>query len=242
LRRLPCLVHVVTRLRLDAALYEAAPERQPKQMGRPRKVGKRLPTPKAHLDDPETIWKKLHLDGWYGKRSVELEFTTQIAVWYHTGLPPVPIRWVLVRDPAGKLEPQAFLCTSLQAAPGEILLWFRQRWQVEVTFEEVRSHLGVETQRQWSYLGILRTTPTLFALFSIVVLCADHLQESGICSVPQSAWYKKNSPTFADAFAWVRQIFWVERFFQISGTTTDIVKVPRSLLDNKWFELLCYSA
>jgi DDE superfamily endonuclease len=239
--RLPFPVHVITRLRLDAALYEPAPERQPKQMGRPRKVGKRLPTPKAHLDDPETIWQKLHLDGWYGERSVELEFTTQVAVWYHTGLPPVPIRWVLVRDPAGKLEPQAFLCTSLQIAPGQILLWFRQRWQVEVTFEEVRSHLGVETQRQWSYLGILRTTPTLFALFSIVVLCADHLQESGICSVPESAWYKKNSPTFADALAWVRQIFWVERFFQISGTTTDIVKVPKSLLD-KWFELLCYSA
>jgi hypothetical protein len=241
LRRLSFPVSVVTRLRLDAALYEPAPERQPKQMGRPRKVGKRLPNLQSYLDAPDTCWERIYLDAWYGGHSITLEFATQDAVWYHTGLPPVPIRWVLVKDPAGKLEPQAFLCTSLLATPTQILMWFRQRWQVEVTFEEVRSHLGVETQRQWSELGILRTTPALFALFSIIVMCADHLQGSEICSLPESAWYKKNLPTFVDALAWVRQIFWVERFFQISGATTDMVKVPMPLLD-KWFALICYSA
>jgi hypothetical protein len=102
--------------------------------------------------------------------------TSDTAVWYHTGLPAVPIRWVLVKDPTGKLEPQAFLSTDIHATAENILLWFRQRWQVEVTFEEARAHLGVETQRQWSDLAILRTTPALLALFSIVVLWAHQLQ------------------------------------------------------------------
>jgi hypothetical protein len=70
------------------------------------------------------------------------------------------------------LESQAFLCTDLQAAPSDILFWFRQGWQVEVTFEQVRAHLGVKTQRQWSDLAILRTPPTLFSLFSLVTLLA----------------------------------------------------------------------
>jgi hypothetical protein len=140
LRQLPNPVHVVTRLRLDAALYTPAPPRQAKQVGRPRKVGQRLPTLSPLLEEAQTNWQSLLLEGWYGGRSYLLEMTSQTAVWYHTGLPAVPIRWVLVRDPQGKLEPQAFLSTNLEATPEQILLWFRQRWQVEVTFEEVRAH------------------------------------------------------------------------------------------------------
>ena len=89
--------------------------------------------------------------------------------------PPVPIRWLLVRDPRGELDPQAFLATDLEARPQDILAWFVRRWQVEVTFEEVRAHLGVETQRQWSDKAILRSTPALLGLFSIVTLFAHEL-------------------------------------------------------------------
>lgn len=241
LRQLPMTVSVVTRLRLDAALYEPAPERQPKQRGRPRKVGKRLPTLKAMLDTPETTWQTVTMEGWYGGRTCELQVTSATAFWYHTGLPAVPIRWVLVKDPTGKLEPQAFLSTDIHAAAKQILLWFRQRWQVEVTFEEVRAHLGVETQRQWSDLAILRTTPALFALFSIVALWAHQLQSHIEFSLPQSAWYDKSLPTFVDALALVRQRFWQTRLFQISSSTTDMVKIPKPLLDC-WFSLLCYAA
>ena len=113
---------------------------------------------------------------WYGNGERQLEFCTNTAVWYHSGKPPVPIRWVLVREPKGQFPPQAFLSTNLAATPTEILSWFRQRWQVEVTFEELRTHLGVETQRQWSELAILRTTPALFGLFSLVTLFAHQLQ------------------------------------------------------------------
>jgi hypothetical protein len=241
LRQLPTTIAVITRLRLDAALYETAPERQPQQMGRPRKVGKRLPTLKTKLDAPETTWQTITIEGWYGGRTCELQIVSDTAVWYHTGLPVVPIRWVLVKDPSGKLEPQAFLSTDIHATAQQILLWFRQRWQVEVTFEEVRAHLGVETQRQWSNLAILRTTPALFALFSIVVLWAHQLQSRTEFSLPQSAWYNKSLPTFVDALALVRQRLWQARLFSSSRLTTDMVKIPKALLDC-WFSLLCYAA
>ena len=87
----------------------------------------------------------------------------------------VAIRWVLVRDPSGEKEPQAFLCTDLEADPVDILRWFVRRWRTETTFEEARRHLGMETQRQWSDLAILRTTPALLGLFSLVTLWASQL-------------------------------------------------------------------
>jgi hypothetical protein len=241
LRQLPNPVHVVTRLRLDAALYNPAPERLPKQMGRPRKVGKRLPTLKSILEDPKMDWQPLTIDAWYGRRAYRVEVISQSALWYHTGLAAVPIRWVLLRDPQGHFTPQAFLCTDLTATPQQIVQWFCQRWGVEVTFEEVRAHLGVETQRQWSNLAILRTTPALFGLFSIVVLLAHHLPSPCHHSGLQSAWYQKSLPTFSDALASVRQRFWQVRLFHTSAETTDIVKVPKALLDC-WSSLLCYAA
>ena len=241
LRQLPKAVHVVTRLRLDAALYAPAPPRQAKQLGRSRKVGQRLPSLATVLEEVQTAWQSVRLEGWYGGHAYQLEMASQTAVWYRAGLPVVPIRWVLVRDPQGKLEPQAFLSTDEEATPEQILLWFRQRWQVEVTFEEVRAHLGVETQRQWSDLAILRTTPVLLALFSIVVLLAHQLQSQITLALPQTAWYEKSLPTFADALALVRQRFWQARLFSLSATTTDVVKIPKALLDC-WCSLLCYAA
>lgn len=239
LSRLSSPVHVVTRLRLDAALYEPAPPRQPHQMGRPRLKGKRLPTLAKHLQDVSIPWQPISLSRWYGGQQTELELVSATAVWYHTGLPPVPIRWVLVRDPAARFEPQAFLCTDLSAAPEQILLWFRQRWQVEVTFEEARAHLGIETQRQWSNLAIERTTPVLFALFSIVVLWAHQLQQTELFCLRSTAWYQKRLPTFVDALAHVRQVCWDTRLFDTSSADTEMIKVPRHLLDC-WSVLLCY--
>ena len=111
---------------------------------------------------------------------------------------------VLLKDPQGRFQPQALLCTDTSAQPIQILHWFRQRWQLEVTFEEVRAHLGVESQRQWSPLSILRTTPALLGLFSIVVILAHQEQTQHPFDLPNTAWYHKSSPTFADALALVR--------------------------------------
>ena len=121
------------------------------------------------------------------------------AIWYHSGSPPVPIRWVLVRDPAGLRKPQAFLCTDLAAAPQTILGWYVHRWSIETTFEETREHLGVETQRQWSDLAIARTTPALLGLFSLVTLWAAEAKIVAALHPRSAAWYIKDEMTFSDA-------------------------------------------
>jgi hypothetical protein len=76
----------------------------------------------------------------------------------------VPIRWIIVREPTGTLDPQAFLSTDLNANPRDIIAWFVSRWNADVIFQELRAHLGVETQHQWSNNAMLRTTPALLAL------------------------------------------------------------------------------
>ncbi len=234
-------VTVVTRLRLDAALYEPPPPRRPGQVGRPRLKGKRLPTLAALAADPTVAWTCLTVAQWYGRGERAVELVSATAVWYHCGLPPVPIRWVLIRDPRGRFETQALLCTDPDAPSEQILAWFVRRWQLEVTFEEVRRHLGVETQRQWSAPAIARTTPALLGLFSLVTLLAHQRLGTPARAVRQAAWYRKPHPTFVDALAVVRRELWSHRTFQLSAPDGDVVKVPRCLVEHLT-ETLCYAA
>ena len=234
-------VTVVTRLRLDAALYDPAPPRRPGQMGRPRRKGARQPTLAAVAADPGTVWTALTVAQWYGAGARTVEVASATAVWYHSGLPPVPLRWVLIRDPHGRFATQALLCTDPAVAPAQILAWFIQRWQLEVTFEEARRHLGLETQRQWSAAAIRRTTPVLLGLFSLVTLLA-HQQRPGLgIVVRQATWYRKRDPTFADALALVRRDLWQHQAFCTSLPDGEIVEIPRIVLDH-WTETLCYVA
>jgi hypothetical protein len=138
-------VSVITRLRLEAALYDPPPPRAPGQRGRPRLKGKRRPTLEAVVADEKTQWTKLTMDDWYGEGPYEVEVATATAVWYHAGKPPVAIRWVLMRDPQERFKPQALLSTNLDSTPEQILPWFVRRWTMEVTCEEARAHLGMET-------------------------------------------------------------------------------------------------
>lgn len=166
---------IVTRLRLDAGLYDPAPERAPGVRGRPRRKGARQPTLKAISTSASTTWHSMTLSQWYGQGDKAVEIATGTSVWYSSGLPTVPLRWVMVRNPQRKLDPQAFLCTDEAAKPEQILAWFIRRWQIEVTFEEARAHLGMETQRQWSDRAIACTTPVILGLYSIVALTAKQL-------------------------------------------------------------------
>jgi hypothetical protein len=224
-------ITLITRFRLDAALYAPAPERQPGKKGRSRKKGQRLPTLEQILEDTQTNWKKVLIPNWYGEGKREVEITSGTAVWYHTGMPPLPIRWVLIRDPLGKFKSQALLCTNLNEEPEQILKWFVMRWQLEVTFHEVRDHLGVETQRQWSDWAIARTTPALLGLFSLVTLLASTHAMNGKIPVRQAAWYCKTLPTFSDALALVRQEVWQHRYFQLSHKRYDIRKMRPEVLN-----------
>jgi len=233
---LPEPVTVITRLRLDAALYEPTPAYCGK--GRPRKKGQRLPTPQQLIDHADTLWTCLSLP-WYGQGQRSIEVASVTALWFHYGLPAVPIRLVLIRDMLAKFPPQALLSTDLSLAPEQILAFFMRRWQMEPTFRHVREHLGVETQRQWSDLAIARTTPALMGLFSVVTLLAHSLRGHNL-TVRTAAWYPKPLPTFSDALALVRRALWSYLTFQISADEPDMVKVPRALLD-RFNDLLSYA-
>jgi hypothetical protein len=232
---------LVTRLRMDAELWDEAPARKPGQKGRPRVKGARRPSPQQRLEDPQTPWSKIEVEHWYGGEKREVEVYTETCVWYKRGFTPVPIRWVLVRDPQGEFEPQAFLSTNPQHTPLEMLSWFVRRWRMEVTFEEARAHLGVETQRQWSEAAIKRTTPVLFGLFSLVTLMADQLLKGKALPVRRATWYAKEEPSFVDALALVRRWVWRSCYFATSGKRKQVVKVERSILE-RLTDAACYAA
>ena len=200
--------------------------------------GHKLPKLTQVLTDPATVWKTIIMPEWYGGTRCRLEFASATAIWYHGGLPPLPIRWVLVRDPAGIRKPQSFLCTDLDAKPADILGWYVHRWSVETTFEETREHLGVETQRQWSDLAIARTTPALLGLFSLITLWAA---EARTALHPRfAAWYHKEDPTFSDAIATVRRVLWAFPNFSMSRKRPDNVEIPRALL-KRLIEAVCFT-
>ena len=234
-------VTLITRLRLDAGLYAPAPPRRPGQNGRPRVKGARLPTLKELLNQSAFSWTTAPV-AWYGGSTRIVELASQTAVWYHSGKPPVPIRWVLVRDPQGEFDTQALLCTNPEVAPVQILEWFALRWQLEVTFQEARAHLGVETQRQWSGRAIARTTPVLMGLFSWISLAAHFLQKRGPITQRKAAWYNKPAPTFVDAIAMVRRHLWIaSEGFSTSTPRTDDEKVPAAIYA-RLLDSLAYAA
>ena len=234
-------VSVITRLRLDAALYDPPPHRAPGTTGRPRLKGQRRPTLEAVLADKRTQWTSVRVEQWYGKGPREVEVATDTAVWYHTGKPPVAIRWVLIRDPQEDFKPQALLSTNLAYTPEQILPWFVRRWTMEVTFEEARAHLGMETQRQWNDRAIARTTPALLSRYSIGTLPAHLLIDKGATCVRSTAWYRKIRPTFSDALALVRQQLWDHLHFSMSQQETDMIKIPRALFE-RFIDAVCYAA
>ena len=167
-------ISMISRLRLDARLFDPPAHRRAGTIGRPRVIGRRQPTLAQRLANPRTRWRRFKVNGWYGRSERLLQIVSGTAIWHHPGR-LVPIRYVLVRDVAGEFKPQAFLCTDLDADSLDILRWFVRRWSIEVTFAEVRRHLGVETQRQWSDPAIARTTPALLGLFSLITLWANEL-------------------------------------------------------------------
>ena len=111
------------------------------------------------------------------------------ARWYKSNDPLVPLHWVRLKDPEGEIESKALLCTDLEMDVLQIINFFIRRWAVEVTFEQVRAHFWVESQRQWSQKAIARTTPILMTAFNRVTLWANQLNNNDLIKVQISAWY-----------------------------------------------------
>jgi hypothetical protein len=223
-------VALVTRLRMDAALYHPPVPHPSGKRGRKPTKGKRQRSLKIWAARSDTPWEMVDVD-WYGGTRKRLDVFSRTALWYTSGCAPVAIRFVLVRDPEGKSPDAAFLCTDLQASPTQILTWVVMRWSVEVTFAEARAHLGLESQRQWSAPAIARTTPVLFGLFSFVIVLALRFCPRGQLPVETTAWYHKSQATFADCLTLVRRQLWRARYLGNSAPPANLVQFPRETLE-----------
>jgi DDE superfamily endonuclease len=226
----------VTRLRLDARLFDPPSER-PGSI-RTLLTGVRQPTLRARLNDRATIWRRVVLSNRTRWRSGRwIDYASGTALWYHPGKPVVPILWVLVRYPDGRREPEAFLCTDPTVPPRTVLEWFNHRWAMETTYEESRAHLGVESQRQWSDKAVFRTAPLLFGLYSLVTLYVHQNAERLALSPRRALWYPKPAPTFADTLARLRQHLWFDQVI-MSLENDDMTKAPSPLL-RRLIDLAC---
>jgi DDE superfamily endonuclease len=232
-------VRLIAPLRLDARLFAPPPPRPAGTVGRPRIVGDRLPNLEVILTDPATVWEPVKLP-WYDGTERVLELATGPALWYHTGLRPLPIRWVLSRDPRGELEPRGMFSTCPEDAAASILAEFIRRWPIETTFEESRAHLGIETQRQWSDLAIARETPCLFGLYALIALFGQALHQERPLTIRTAAWYPKLQATFSDVLAAVRRRCWDGLEIQTSPRDPTYAEIPRAHLD-RLLNAVCYS-
>ena len=229
---------LISRLRLDACLHDF-PGPQPKGKRGPKpKKGARLPSLAVQLTDPKTKWQKLKVF-WYGDKEREVEIVTGVCLWYRRGLAPVPVRWLLLRCPESSFKSQALFCSDPQVPAAQMIAWFIARWNIEVTFEELRAHLGFETQRQWSDKAIERTAPCLFGLFSLVVLMAKILHPDTL-PIRKASWYRKKEATFIDALAAVRSDLWRSVNYSTSAQEADMFLIPHAALFSL-LEAACYS-
>ena len=233
-------VTLIAPMRLDARLFGPKPPRVTGTKGRPRGVGYRLPYLRDLAVDLSQPWELVEV-GWYAGSTRKMWLLSGTGVWYSTlwGDAPLPVRWVLVRDPGEKYETKAYFSTDQSQSPAEIVSDFVKRWNIEVTFEESRAHLGVETQRQWSDAAIERTTPVLFGLFSLACLFANALHPDGKVPIYQTAWYSKTEATFSDVLAAVRRSLWGYFNYETSPSKPDVCLIPRSVLDRLAFAA-CY--
>jgi hypothetical protein len=237
-QRLTRPVRLVSRLRLDATLHDEPASPVPHRRGPQPKKGARQASLAARLTAPTTVWEAVTIS-WYGGHDKVLEIVTGVSLWYHRGTDPVRLRWVLVRCPDYTFPPTAFLCSDPTVNACQILSWFISRWNIEVTFEELRAHLGFETQRQWSVRAIERTAPCLFGLFSLIVVMAQTLHPKTL-PIRETSWYPKDDATFSDALAAVRGHLWGSFNSDASLSDCEMCLIPRPMLDALQ-QVACYS-
>jgi hypothetical protein len=215
-------VGLITRMRLDARLFHLPPPPVAGKRGPKPKIGKRILNMVSRLNDGRVKWTEVTFDEWYGRKNKTMMITSGIAIWSRNSHQKVKLKWVLVKDPDGQLDPILLGCSKIDTKAVDIVRFFIRRWQVEVTFAEVRRHLGVETQRQWSDLAIERTTPLLMGLKSLICLMALPLYKAGNLAIRTTAWYPKSHFTFSDIHAAVSQRIWAVSKFSTSPAKREV--------------------
>jgi hypothetical protein len=218
-------INLISRLRLDARLYDFVPETITEKRGRKRVVGNVLPKLSELAKKGIAEWQEIAVR-WYGGTSKTVRIQSGKCLWYYIGFRPVPINWVLIFDASYK-TPVALFSTDMTHSPEQIIESYVRRWSLEVTFEESRRHLGVETQRQWSDKAIERTTPLILASFSIITIMGLNLSRSReeFFSIQKSRWYKKNHLSFSDVLAYVKDPIVRAKLKSLLGKNTEQRKI-----------------
>ena len=216
-------VTLVSRMKMNSRLFDFPPEREPGKKGRAPLKGERLLNFKQMLPLGNLPWKDVEVLGYSGVKRL-VRYASSTCMWGADGSTPIPIRWVLVIDPTGKTDPMPMMSTDPLLTPEQIIELYVDRWSLEVTFEETRAHLGVETQRQWSDKAIARSTPVLMGLYSLVSLMGNRLGQEALLKVEETAWYQKEHATFSDMLRAVRMAIWKENLIMRKAKMTPSVE------------------
>jgi hypothetical protein len=224
----------------DASLYAPAPLNQKRGYcrGRPAVKGRKLASP-GHVVARETL-RRTRVP-WYGGQERRVCLTDRTGCWYRVGVGAAVLRWVFVRDDEGTHRDEYLAATDPLLHAHQIIALYAQRWSIEVTFQEMRRHLGLHTSRNWTCASVLRTAPCLMGLFSLVSIIFARCHRGGQDKLWTRPGYPKTEPTFSDAIRSVRQLLW--RKVQIKprqgrrGTTKAHPLPPRVLV-----EYLCHAA
>jgi hypothetical protein len=201
---------LVSRFYADAALYAAPPRPKKGAKGRPRVKGKKLPSPQDVVK--RTKKRKRLTVNWYGGQSRRVEVVTGTGHWYKSGEGLVEVLWLFVHDLTGTHRDEYFFTTDVTQTAKQVIETFTGRWSIEVTFQEVRAYLGVETTRGWIERTVLRAEPCLFCLYSIVALWYAALPERDRQNL-EPTWTGKTTVTFSDAITLVRRDLWSRWIF-----------------------------
>ncbi len=205
-------IALVSRLKMNARIY-AIPEPFPKgKRGRKPQKGARLISFKEMIKRDDLPWEHVEIMGYNGKKK-RVKFLTNTSIWGVDSYAPIAIRWVLVVDPSAEMDPLPLMSNDFNLSAVKIIELYVDRWGLEVTFQEVREHLGVETQRQWSDKAIARTTPVLMALYSIVCLIGNRMNNEEPLTAEKTAWYDKEAVSFSDLLKAIRTRLWRDNLF-----------------------------
>ena len=202
--------------------------------------GKRQLNFQQRLTDPTTAWTTVELT-WYNAQPRTMRCASGLGLWDpDPAYPPLPIRWVLVTDLDTTSHAVGLCCTDLDASPAQIIHWYVARWNIEVTFQEARAHLGFQSLRNFATRAVERTSPALLALFSFVTLLTHQrltLAPHSTLPIRRTAWYAKPEPTFSDALAFVRLHLWHHLAASQAPSPSLLSTSPSQFLSHLFFML-----
>jgi DDE superfamily endonuclease len=213
---------VVSKFYGDAALYEPPPPRTRRTVGRPRVKGQKLASPQEVV--AHTAKRTSLTVAWYGGGTRDIEVVTGTGHWYRIGEDLVEVRWVYVHDRTRTHRDEYFFTTDLTMKPQQMVECYTQRWSIETTFQECREYLKLESTKGYGQQTVLRFTPCLFGLYTVIVLLYLQLPSSST-TLRAILWQGKSTVTFSDMLTCVRRALWEQWYFQTQAHSLEFSKL-----------------